>query len=173
MKVSLQGLALCAIGVCAGNFALAAEKPANIDVMTCTRSDGSSFKDSVYAYSLDTGSSNPRYFSVYLASTKFDAWAVEEYFGAGFTSCTMTGLGNSIIFNVKVLDVGTSGVGVDVDAGSLSEDAINQRYTLVTMSYTTLEIGSSTTPELPVRSQADQAKALAAFKARGLALPRH
>jgi hypothetical protein len=171
MKVSVQSLALCAIGVCAANLALA-EKAANIDVMTCTRADGTSFRDSVYAYTLDTGSSNPRYFSVYLAGNKFDPWAVEEYFGGGFTSCTTTGLGNSIVFNVKVVDVSSSGVGVDVDAGSLSEDAINQRYTLVTMSYTTLEIGSTSTPELPVSSKEDQKKALAAFKARGLVLPR-
>lgn len=173
MNTSFRSLMFCLTSILASHAAIAAEKAAHLDVLTCQKSGGTKISDNVYAYTLGTGSGNPRYLTIYLAGDKFNAWAVEEYFGTGFLDCTSSGLPGITVSTLKVVDVSSAGVGVDVDAGSLSEDSINQRYTEVTLSYTMLTLASNSTPEIAVGSKEEQQKALAAFQARGLALPKH
>jgi hypothetical protein len=172
LKKLAKALALSAMLLGLGEVAHA-EKASHVDVLSCSpNTGGSALKVNVFAYDIDTGTGSPRYFSVYLTSSDFNALLSEEYFGRGYETCTFAGLSVQL-GGVTVVDVSNAGVGVDVDAGVLTEDGISQRYTEVILSYKLLAIDGSKTPTVAPASEEEQAKALAAFKARGLALPRH
>lgn len=172
MNIRVKGLLLSTVGVLLAG-AGHAEAPQTIDSLTCTRSDGSTLKHNVYAYTIGSGHSSPRYVTIYFLGTVFSTYLIEEYFGSGFSSCTMAGIPGMIFSTVTVADVSSSGSGVDVNAGTLTEDGINQRYTEVTFAYRGLSINSSASTPQALDSKEEQAKSLAAFQARGLAIPKH
>lgn len=76
------------------------------------------------------------------------------------------------MFSIVIVNVSSSGAGANVDAGSTTENALEQRYTEVTLSYVGMDIGPlKKTQTKPLDSPEKQAQNLAAFRARGLALP--
>ena len=172
----VSAMLLATVGSIAGQSADAAA-PSAIDTLTCTRSDGTTLKHNVYAFTLNSGKSTTRYFTIYFLDTLLGTYTSEEIFGAGFSYCQLGRYPEDYFDNVTVLDVNTSGIGANVGigselgGGSSGIDTLKQAYTEVTFQYTFLVFGTqaitglSTTPE-------EQAKALAAFKAKGLALPK-
>ena len=151
-----------------------AETPTSITTLTCI---GGSYQnvtnEPVYAYALGTGETNPRYFTAYLNGTRFTEWLLDEYIGDSFSSCHFANSPNVIPSTIKIMDVTSVGVGSNVDAGSLSEDAIKQSFVEVDFSYGGLSISNNAVKSnVPVGTPEEQARAFQAFKARSLSLPR-
>jgi hypothetical protein len=162
---------ISALGILAVQEASAAT-PTAIDTLTCIRSvDGSTLKHSIYAFSVNTGKSNPRYFTAYFSDSELFTYTFEEIFGSGFKYCTFGKLPGTVLSNVTAIDVNTAGVGANVGALSVQENSVSQGYTEVTFQYTFLEISSTSMPAATASAE-DQAKALAAFQAKGLAMPK-
>ena len=171
MNVVTKAVALSTLALLATVAGHATEKAVPVATLNCTNP---TLKANVYSYSFDTGQNTTRYFTVYMANSMFRTMEVQEYFGSGYAACTISTVASTTADNVTIEDVSSYGVGVDVDAGSLSEDAIGQQYTQVDFSYTFLSIGSaSAVPKVPVTDE-EKAKAasFAAYKARIASMPK-
>ena len=150
-----------------------AEAPKTVATLTCTGGNAT-YKANVYSYNFDTGSSSTRYFSVYLPNSAFEQMERDEYFGSGWTDCNLSSNKGTYADNVQILDVDSVGAGMDVSGGGLSEDAINQQYTVVYFSYTFLSIGGNAVKPGKPSTPEEEAAAFAAFKAKTvLNMPRH
>ena len=173
MNTISRVLALSFFGLLAGSAAYAAEKPAAVTTLSCMASDGSAaLKETVYAYNFDTGLNDTRYFSAYVSGADFAKLALAEYFVSTYSYCFFANMSGMEPQSVTITDVTSSGVGVDVDAGDLSEDTIAQKYTEVIFSYTFLSILNAQVKEQPKGTPEQEKQALESFKARGLAIPK-
>jgi hypothetical protein len=172
MNTCSKGLLLSVFGLLAAQHA-SAGSPATVDTLTCIRnSDGSTLKHNVYAYTLGTGKTGPRYFTVYFANNLLFTYTYEEVFGSGFSRCAFGKLTEATMDTVTVVDVNAAGLGANVGALGVQGDSSSQGYTEVTFEYSFLSISGTGMPATPPGSPEEQAKALAAFKAKGLAIPK-
>jgi hypothetical protein len=168
----VKALALSTLGLVLSTAAQA-EAAKTIATLTCTGGN-SPYKANVYAYNFDTGLSSTRYFSVYLPNSAFEPMELNEYFGAGWSDCSLSSNKGTSANNVQILDVDSVGAGVDVSGGTLSEDAIGQQYTVVYFSYTFLDIGPNVVRQGKPSTPEEEAAAYAAFRAKtALNMPRH
>jgi hypothetical protein len=174
MNTCSKGLLLSVFGLLAGQQATAGS-PAPVDSLTCTRSDGSTLKHYVYAYTLDmpkAGSADFYFFTAYFSSSLLSTYLEEEFFESGFSSCAFEKVTGALLRVVTIVDVDAAGLGANVGALAVQGDSVSQTYTEVTFAATTLKVDDNTVPTAAPSSPEEQAKALAAFKAKGLAIPK-
>lgn len=166
-------IAFCSLLPAAGH---AASGPGAITALNCTFQDGTALKLPVYAYTVDTTVGGSRFFTVYTDSTRFNELTYFEYFlTSGFSACSFTGNPTtyyltSVIEDVTIADAGTS---ITVNSTNGSVTGTSKSYTGVTFSYQVIQIGTITSQVSKPMTPEEKAKALADFKARGLALPRN
>jgi len=166
-----KALALSTMGLFLGGVAYAAaEKPTPITSLKCTGHDGSSLNDAVYAYNFSsTTSPVALFFTVYLDGTKYKPLALEQFHGSGYSDCTLLDLD---ITEATITQVSTVGVGIDVDAGQLSEDSIKQSFTEVDFSAKSVNLAPDVTMKATPATPEEQAKAFQSYKARAFSLPK-
>lgn len=142
---------------------------AQVTTLTCQTSGGATLTLPAYAFTFNANSTSTRYFTVYTDLAQLNPLIIDLYFTTTYESCTFSGNSGLLLEQVTMVDVDSAGA-----MGGIQSPTAPQSYASVTFTSTFIQISNNAVTPAMTKPQtaAEQAQALAAFKARGLALPK-
>jgi hypothetical protein len=140
-----------------------------ITTLTCQGNDGGTLVIPAYAFTFDANATATRSFTVYTDASMLNPLIVDLYFSPTYASCVFSGNTGLILEQVTMVDVDSAGA-----AAGIQSPCGSQLYASATFTSTFLDINQNAVTPAMTKPQtaAEQAQALAAFRARGLALPK-
>jgi hypothetical protein len=158
LALSTLGLSFNAVGH--------AQTPSPITTLNCQGSNGAPLTAAVYAYTLSVANHT---LTTYLNGTMFNQIADGlAKNGSEYTTCSLANTNFIVLGDATMVELATSGVGANVDAGSLSQNSTKQVFTQVDFTFTSINLaGSSANLKIPPIANQEQKKAYEQFKARG------